>query len=70
MVVKLSIKSGYTLAGAEWGCSLMWATEIPVPNIKIPCYFCGEFCESSGILARRVKTWVPKYQKFPDNPCI
>ena len=38
----------YTLAGAGWGGSLMWAGEIPAPNIKIPCYFCDDFCKSRG----------------------
>jgi len=60
----------YTLAGVGRGCSLMWAGEIPVPNIKIPCYFCGKFCESPGNRVQRVKTGAPRCRKFPVNPCI
>lgn len=60
----------YTLARVGWGCSLIWAGEIPVFDIKVPCYFCGGFCESLGNRARWVKIGSPKPSKFPVNPCI
>lgn len=60
----------YTLAGVGWDCSLIWLGKIPVPDIKVPCCFCGGFCESRGNTARRAKIVLPKYPKFPVNPCI
>lgn len=60
----------YTLAGVGRDCSLIWVGKIPVLGNQIPCYFFGKFCESRGNWARRPKMTVPKYQKFPVNPCI
>ncbi len=64
--------SDITIPWRGWGGdgSLIWVGKIPVPDIKVPCYFCGKFCESRGNTARWPKIGAPKYQKFPVNPCI